>query len=90
MMGMYPQFDLRMASDQTAVKIGEAVIRPGDLIFADCDGVVVVPFEEEDTVMAKAVQKHEQEKEILRRILSGENSMHIYGFDRLVQQKLQK
>lgn len=80
----------QLAELNVTVRIGEAVIRPGDLIFADCDGVVVVPFEEEDTVMAKAVQKHEQEKEILRRILSGENSMHIYGFDRLVQQKLQK
>jgi 4-hydroxy-4-methyl-2-oxoglutarate aldolase len=66
------------------ITIGTATIHPGDLIFGDGDGVVVIPQNEEDVVMEKAVQKFEKEKEILKRILAGESTMKIYGFDKLI------
>lgn len=68
------------------ITIGNATIHPGDLIFGDGDGVVVIPFKEEDAVMEKAVQKFEKEKEILKRILAGESTMKIYRFDKLVNE----
>ena len=76
-----------LAKINVPLNIDGVIVNPGDLIFADGDGIVVIPAAEEDTVMARAMQKFEKEKEILKRILSGERTMAIYGFDRLVEEK---
>lgn len=67
------------------VVVGGVTVRTGDVIFADCDGVVVVPQEEADEVLERALAKHEHEKVITRRIMAGEPIMGIYGFDRVVE-----
>lgn len=60
-----------------------AHICPGDLVFADGDGIVIIPQEKEDEVMKKALAKFAKEKEILTRIRNGESTMTIYGFDQI-------
>jgi regulator of RNase E activity RraA len=42
--------------------INGVTIKPGDIIFGDVDGVVVVPTELEDTVIAKALEQVKKEK----------------------------
>ena len=47
---------------------GGVEVRPGDIIAGDCDGVVVVPFEYEDEVFAKALEKFNKEQEIVEKL----------------------
>ena len=52
-------------------------ISPNDLIFADNDGIVVIPKLYEATVLEKAFQTIEKEKKILFDIISGTNTLDI-------------
>ncbi len=67
---------------------GGVRVRPGDMIIGDCDGVVVVPLEEEDTVFEKAEAKFKKEEKIVEELKAGKSTLEIYGFDRLIE-KLQ-
>lgn len=62
-------------------------MRAGDLIFGDCDGVVVVPPEVEDDVFEKANEKYKKEQQILEALKEGKTTLEIYGFDKLIEQK---
>ena len=49
---------------QVPIKSSGVVINPGDIIFADYDGIVVIPKKMEDIVIKKAIQKLNKEKEM--------------------------
>lgn len=72
-------------------KVGERVIaggvavEPGDIVFGDCDGVVVVPAAEADQVFDAALAKHRKEELIAARLDAGESALEVYGFDKLVE-----
>ena len=66
---------------------GGVTVRPGDVIFGDCDGVVVIPREDEDKVFEQALAKYEKEQHILEELAAGKSTLEIYGFDRLIDQK---
>ena len=68
-------------------RLGDVTVYPGDLIFGDCDGVVVIHQEDEDSVIPKALEKFEYEKEVIRRLRAGESTMSVYGFNKLVASK---
>lgn len=53
------------------VSLGDVRVLPGDLVFGDADGVVVVPAKRADEVVAKALHMHEREQRILDAALSG-------------------
>jgi 4-hydroxy-4-methyl-2-oxoglutarate aldolase len=55
-----------------AVSLGDVRVVPGDLVFADQDGVVVVPRHLEAEVVAIARRVHAVEDAILARALAGE------------------
>ena len=42
------------------VRCGGVLVRPGELVFADFDGVVVLPRELEDEVLARIRKGHER------------------------------
>ena len=67
---------------------GGVAVRPGDIVLGDCDGVVVVPQEQEDEVFEKALQKFEKEKHIAEELLAGRTTLDIYGFDKLLDRLL--
>lgn len=69
------------------VLVGGVQVRAGDLIFGDCDGVVVVPPEVEDDVFEKANEKYKKEQQILEALKEGKTTLEIYGFDKLIEQK---
>lgn len=67
------------------VVVGGVAVRPGDVVFGDCDGVLVVPWEHEDEVFAAALAKHKKEELIAARLDAGEPALEVYGFDRLIE-----
>lgn len=54
------------------IVIGGVYVRPGDLIFGDNDGVVVVPRESAENVLAVALAREEKESNMCEHILRGE------------------
>ena len=70
------------------VSCGGVQVNPGDIIFGDCDGVVVIPQNAEDEVFDKACKKYEHEKEIIRELESGKTTLEIYSFDVLITEKM--
>ena len=64
---------------------GSVAVAPGDIVFGDCDGVVVVPAGEADVVFAAALAKHHKEEMIAERLDAGESALAVYGFDKLIE-----
>lgn len=62
-----------------AVSVGGAVVKPGDIIVGDADGVVVVPREREEELLAKTVQQKAKEDDKAARIEKGESLAKILG-----------
>ena len=54
-----------------SIKMGEVLIRPGDIIFGDIDGVCVVPQSVEEEVMVQALEKARGEKRVFEAIKQG-------------------
>jgi 4-hydroxy-4-methyl-2-oxoglutarate aldolase len=57
-----------------------ALVTPGDVIVADDDGVVVVPRETAQGVLAKSKAREEKEAGVRARLSAGELGLDIYGF----------
>ena len=53
------------------IRVGDVSVAPGDLVFADDDGVLVVPAAVEDEVMGLAFAKASAENEVRRAIEGG-------------------
>ena len=53
------------------IRCGGVVVRPGDLIFAEPDGVVVVPAVIEDGIIAAALEKIEREDTVRDELAKG-------------------
>ncbi|MCA1809545.1 MAG: RraA family protein [Lentisphaerae bacterium] len=53
------------------IRFGEVVVKPGDLVFGDLDGVCVVPREIEQEVLPKALEKAEGERRVFKAIQGG-------------------
>jgi 4-hydroxy-4-methyl-2-oxoglutarate aldolase len=63
---------------QTPIVIAGAYVRPGDVIIADDDGVVVVPRERAFEVLAASRAREENEQEKRSRLSSGELGLDMY------------
>lgn len=61
------------------VVCGGALVRPGDLIAADGDGVLVVPRKQAEAVVAGAEAKMKREEEVAARIAGGEILWNLTG-----------
>ena len=60
-------------------------VRPGDLVFADNDDVVIVPREEAQEVYNITLAREQKEELLLRRIKNGEGTTYnLSGFDKIV------
>jgi 4-hydroxy-4-methyl-2-oxoglutarate aldolase len=57
-----------------ALEVGEVWIEPGDLVFGDLDGVVIVPRKYEKEVIVKALEKARGEKLVRKEIEAGMSS----------------
>lgn len=60
------------------VEIGGVLVRPGDLVFADRDGVVVVPHEVEEDALSRAWNKVHEENVTRDAIKNGMKAVDAY------------
>ncbi|HEY4155084.1 MAG TPA: hypothetical protein VGM24_06645, partial [Puia sp.] len=61
-----------------AVECGGVLVNPGDLIYSDFDGIVVVPQGIEDEVFQRAKEKVENENHSRRELLDGRSLRQVY------------
>lgn len=52
------------------IEVGQATVSPGDIIFGDCDGVLVIPQSVAEEVFEKALEKARGEK-VVRKAIEG-------------------
>jgi len=60
------------------VEIGSVRIRPGDIVFGDIDGVLVVPAEAETEVFTLALEKARGEKLVRKAIEAGNSAVEAF------------
>ena len=63
------------------------IIKPGDLIVADDDGVVVVERAAAETVLRQSEQREAKEAETRKKLEAGELGLDIYGMREKLKQK---
>lgn len=61
------------------IRCGEVLVNPGDLIFADFDGVVVIPRGIESAVLDKALEKVQKENVSRQNLLEGKTLLEVYN-----------
>jgi 4-hydroxy-4-methyl-2-oxoglutarate aldolase len=62
------------------VSCGEITIRPGDVVVADDDGVVIVGRERAPEILEAARARLQRENQTRGRLASGELGLDLYGF----------
>lgn len=60
------------------VEVGGILVKPGDVIFADHDGVAVIPAKMLDKTVQKAVEKVERENNTRKELLEGKLLKEVY------------
>lgn len=63
---------------QEPVSVGNILIKPGDFIFGDIDGVVVIPEELTEDILIAAEAAVKEEDEIRKEILKGKKLSELY------------
>ncbi|MCR6645393.1 MAG: RraA family protein [Terricaulis sp.] len=63
---------VQLEATQTPITIGEARVAPGDILRGDSDGVVAIPREHEEAVLATAEAIEKAENEIRAAVAKGE------------------
>lgn len=68
----------RVMAYDVPVRCGDVLVRPGELVFADFDGVVVVPRDVEDEVLKLADEKMSKENLTRRDLLAGRSLREVF------------
>ena len=68
----------RVMAIDVPVRCGDVLVRPGDLIFADFDGVVAIPRAVEDEVLRRAEEKAGKENATRRELLEGRTLREVF------------
>ncbi len=61
------------------VRCGEVLVHPGDIVYSDFDGIVVVPKTLEHDVFQKAQEKVKSENLSRKELLSGKSLREVYN-----------
>jgi regulator of RNase E activity RraA len=61
------------------VEVGKVWINPGDLVFADLDGVLIIPKDLEKKIISEALNKARTEKLVLEKIRNGMTSTEAFN-----------
>ncbi len=69
----------RVMAYDVPVQCGDVLVRPGELVFADFDGVVVVPRDVEDEALQRAEEKIGKETASRRELLKGRTLRDVYN-----------
>jgi 4-hydroxy-4-methyl-2-oxoglutarate aldolase len=65
---------------QAPVRMGNVVVKPGDLMMGDRDGVVALPQDRVNAILAAAQARVAEEALKIERIRRGERTIDLYGF----------
>jgi 4-hydroxy-4-methyl-2-oxoglutarate aldolase len=68
----------RVMAYDVPVRCGGVLVNPGELVFADFDGVVVLPRDMEDEVLARAFDKVTKENHSRRELLNGDSLRTVF------------
>lgn len=68
----------RVMAYDVPVRCGDVLVHPGELVFADFDGVVVVPKKVEETVLQQAYDKVTRENHSRRDLLKGDSLRTVF------------
>ena len=60
------------------LRVGSVLVRPGDIVFGDMDGVCVVPREIEEETFARAIEKARGERTVLKAIQGGMSACEAF------------
>jgi 4-hydroxy-4-methyl-2-oxoglutarate aldolase len=69
----------RVMAYDVPVQCGEIVVHPGQIVFADYDGIVVIPSEVEETVIQRALEKVEGENKTRLELQAGKTLREVYN-----------
>lgn len=69
----------RVMAYDVRVRCGDVLVNPGELVFADFDGIVVVPRTVEDDVLRLAEEKIAKENATRRELLQGRSLRDVYN-----------
>jgi regulator of RNase E activity RraA len=61
------------------IRIGECIVRPGDYVFADIDGVVIVPAELADKALPRALEKVTGENKVREELARGRSVKEVFA-----------
>ncbi len=61
------------------IRCGEVLVHPGDLIYSDFDGVIVVPKDVEDDVLQRAMEKVGKENLTRKELKEGKTLREVYN-----------
>lgn len=64
------------------VMMGDIVVKPGDLIAGDIDGVVAIPRARVAEVVEASREREEKEAEIMKQLRHGASTLDLYGWNR--------
>jgi regulator of RNase E activity RraA len=68
----------RVMAYDVPVRCGEVLVRPGELVFSDFDGVVVVPREVEEEALRLAAEKAGAENASRAELLAGKTLREVF------------
>lgn len=60
------------------IELGQARVRPGDILFGDIDGVLAVPAEEAEEIFTRALEKVRGEKLVKQAIEGGSSAVEAF------------
>jgi len=60
------------------IRVGDALVRPGDIIFGDIDGVCVIPREAEEEAFTAALEKARGEQAVKKAIEAGMSTVEVF------------
>jgi 4-hydroxy-4-methyl-2-oxoglutarate aldolase len=69
----------RVMGYDVPVRCGDVLVYPGDLVFADYDGIVVIPKAEVQQVLKLAQEKVEKESSTRQELLKGRTLRDVYN-----------
>lgn len=69
----------KVTAYQVPITMGNVVINPGDIIFGDIDGVLVIPREHEQEIIQKAYEKVKGENLVAEAIRAGMSTVEAFA-----------
>lgn len=69
------------------INFGGIIINPGDIVFGDRDGLIIIPKNIYREVLEKAEAIYKKELDVRKMVEDGKTTIEIYGFEKLLKMK---